>query len=207
MRAYYEHSSRSDKVLCDHLDKIELVEYDEANIVLCIGDRKEIFELAYKSFIDHKYIIHYYAGVKQKYLTCYDDYLRHSITILSNEQWVESKRCKKVVKKLCKSIGKKPNIRIVESNHLKDVILDFSKVPEEIYNLVLYNPCTTIKEVFIGPNPDIQYGSLSQEQLLGLVKECENLYTNSSMGIYEAPFLIDKNKIKWLGKRNAKRKI
>ena len=207
MKAYYEHSSRSDKVLCEHLEEIEFVEYNKTEIVLCIGDRKEIFELAYKAFIDQKYLIHYYAGVKQKYLTCYDDYLRHCITIMSNEQWVESKRCKKVVKKLCKSIGKLPNIRIVKPNHLKDVMLDYSKVPEEPYNLVLYNPCTKIKEIFIGPNPDIQYGSLPQEQLLGLVQECKAFYTNSSCGVYEATFLIDKNKIKWLGKRNAERKI
>jgi UDP-N-acetylglucosamine 2-epimerase len=207
MKAYYEYSSRSDKILCEHLDNIEGVPYDKAEIVLCIGDRKEIFELAYRAFIDHKYIIHYYAGVKQKHLTCYDDYIRHSITILSNEQWVESKRAKKVVKKLLKAIGRKPNIKIIGSNHLKDVILDYSKVPSEPYNVVFYNPCTMFKEVFIGPNPDIQYASLPQEQLLGLIKKCNKLYTNSSCGVYEAPFLIDKKKIVWLGKRNYKRKI
>jgi len=207
MKAYYEHSSRSDKVLCDHLEDIKLVPYEEAEIVLCIGDRKEIFELAYKAFLDNKYIIHYYAGVKQKYLTTYDDYLRHCITLLSNEQWVESKRAKKVVRKLCKAVNKTPNIKIVGSNHLKGVTLDYSKVPEEPYNLVLYNPCTKIKEIFIGPNPDKQYASLPQEQLLGLVKKCERFYTNSSCGVYEAPFLIDKKKIIQLGKRNDGRKI
>lgn len=207
MKAYYEISSRSDKILVEHLENVDFVPFKEAKIVICVGDRKEIFELAYRAFILHKYIIHYYAGVKQKYLTCYDDYIRHCITILSNEQWVESKRAKKVVKKLCKAIGKKANVKIVGANHLKGVILDYSKVPEEPYNLVLYNPCTTIKEIFIGPNPDIQYGSLPQEQLLGLIEKCEKFHTNSSCGVYEAPFLIDKNNIIWLGKRNRGRKI
>ncbi len=207
MRAYYAHSSRSDKVLCDHLDKIEFVEYNEAEIVLCIGDRKEIFELAYRAFIDHKYLIHYYAGIKQENLACYDDYLRHSITLLSDEQWCENYKCAVVVRELCETINKKPNIKIVESNHLNNTILNFEKVPEEPYNLVLYNPCTKIKEIFIGPNPDIQYDSLPQEQLLGLIKKCEKFYTNSSSGVYEAPFLIDKDKIVWLGKRNYGREI
>lgn len=63
-----------------------------------------------------------------------------------------------------------------------------------------------MKEVFIGPNPDQQYESLPQEQLLALVAECEKFYTNSSCGVYEAPFLIDKDRIIWLGKRNRGRK-
>ena len=206
MKVYYEFSSRSDKVLVEHLEAIELVPYEEAEIVLCIGDRKEIHDLAVKAFLDHKYLIHYYAGALSKHLATFDDYLRHCITLLSDEQWVENKRSDKVVKKLCKAINKKANIKIVGSNHLLDVILDFSKVPDEPYNLVLYNHCTKIKEIFIGSSPDIQYGSLPQAQLLGLVKKCERFYTNSSCGVYEAPFLIDKKQIVWLGKRNKGRK-
>lgn len=206
MKAYYEFSSRSDKVLVDHLKEIELVPYKEAEIVICIGDRKEIFELAYRAFIDHKKIIHYYAGAVSKYLTTYDDYLRPAITILSDIQWCESKRAARNVKKLCAVINKKPNIKIVGSNHLIDVELDYSKVPIEPYNLVLYNPCTKTKEVFIGPNPDIQYGSLPQNQLLALIKECKMFLSNSSAIVYEAPFLINKKQIVWLGKRNKGRK-
>jgi len=206
MKAYYEFSSRSDKVLVEHLKEIEVVPYEEAEIVLCIGDRVEIHALALKSFLDHKYIIHYYAGALSKHLATFDDYLRHCITLLSDEQWVENKRASKVVKKLCKSINKKSNIKIVGSNHLTSVILDYQLVPEEPYNLVLYNPCTKVKEIFIGSNPDKQYGSLPQEQLLGLVEQCEKFYTNSSCGVYEAPFLIKKDKIVWLGKRNKGRK-
>jgi len=206
MKAYYEHKSRSDKVLQDHLREIDFVEYKDAKIVLCTGDRVETHTLALKAFLDHKYIIHYYAGIVDKYLSTYDAYLRHCITILSDEQWVENKNCAKVVRKLCKITNKRSNIKIVGSNHLLNVILDYEKVPEEPYNLVLYNPCTKMKEIFIAPNPDQQYGSLSQEQLLALVMECEKFYTNSSCGVYEAPFLIDKDKIVWLGKRNKGRK-
>ena len=207
MKAYYESGSRSDKVLQDHLKDIEFVKYDEAKIILLTGDRVETYFLAWRSFIEHKYLIHYYAGVKDKYFATYDSYLRHMITIMSNEQWVENKKCAKTVRKLCKSINKKHNIKIVGSNHLLDVILDFSKVPEEPYNLVLYNPCTKMKEIFIGPNPDQQYKSLPQAQLLGLIKECEKFYTNSSCGVYEAVFLLKKNQIIWLGKRNRGRKL
>lgn len=206
MKAYYNAQTRSDKVLQDHLENIEFVEYEDAKIVLCTGDRVETHELAVKAFLDHKYIIHYYAGITGD-LATFDAYLRHCITILSDEQWVENRKCKRMVKKLCKIINKKPKITIVGSNHLKDVILDFSKVPEEPYNLVLYNPCTKIKEIFIGPNPDVSYASLPQEQLLGLIKECNKFLTNSSCGVYEAPFLIDKKQIIWLGKRNKGRKV
>jgi len=206
MKAYYMSGSRSDNVLQNHLKDVEFVEYNDAEIVICTGDRLETHFLAWKSFLEHKYIIHYYAGINDKHFATYDSYSRHSITIISDEQWVENKKCARNVKKLLKAINKKPNIKIVGSNHLLDVILDFEKVPEEPYNLVLYNPCTKIKEIFIGPNPDKQYGSLPQEQLLGLIKKCEKFYTNSSCGVYEAPFLIKKNQIVWLGKRNRGRK-
>lgn len=125
---------------------------------------------------------------------------------MSNEQWVENRKCARVVRKFLKAINLKPYIKIVGSNHLLDVILDYSKVPDEPYNLVLYNPCTKIKEVLIGPNPDIQYGNLPQEQLLALIKECKEFATNSSCGVYEAPFLLKKGQIVWLGKRNKGRK-
>ena len=206
MKAYYMFSSRSDKVPLDHLQEIEFVEYEDAEIVLSVGDRVEIHALTLRAFLDHKYIIHYYAGALSKHLATFDDYLRHCITLMSDEQWVENKKASKVVKKLCKSINKTPNIKIVGSNHLLDVVLDFSRVPNEPYNLVLYNPCTKIKEVLIGSSPDEQYGSLPQAQLLGLIKECKQFYTNSSCGVYEAPFLIDDKKIVWLGKRNRGRK-
>ena len=206
MRAYYESGSRSDKVLQDHLKDIDFVEYEEAEVVICTGDRVETHTLALKAFLDHKYIIHFYAGIKDKYFSTYDATLRHCITLLSNEQWVENKKCAKTVRELCKAINKMHDIKIVGSNHLLDVILDYEKVPEEPYNLVLYNPCTAMKEIFIGPNPDKQYGSLPQAQLLGLIKECEKFYTNSSCGVYEAPFLIKKKQIVWLGKRNKGRK-
>lgn len=204
MKAYYTSENRSDDVIQDHLD-VEFESYETSKIVLITGDRIETHALAVKAFLDHKHIIHYFAGSRSKYLATYDDYLRHCITILSDEQWVESKRAGRVVKKICKAINKKPNIKIVGSNYLKDFTLDFSKVPEEPYNLVLYNPCTKIKEIFIGPNPDEQYATLPHDQYLALIKECEHLYTNSSSGIYEAPFLINKKKIIWLGKRNYKR--
>jgi UDP-N-acetylglucosamine 2-epimerase len=206
MKAFYVNYNRSDKVLQNHLRNIEYEDYRTSKIVLLTGDRVETHALAVKAFLDHKYIIHYYAGIRDKYLSTYDAYLRHCITILSDEQWVENKKCARMVKKLCKVINKQSCIKIIGSNHLLDVILDYEKVPEEPYNLVLYNPCTTIKEIFIGPNPDKQYGSLPQEQLLALVKECEKFYTNSSCGVYEAPFLIKDDQIVWLGKRNKGRK-
>jgi len=204
-------SSRSDKVLVENMKQIlkdcSFVDtIDNCDIFIAIGDRKEIFDLTLEAFMKHKYIIHYGTGVKQKYLTCYDDYLRHCITILSNEQWCESKKCAKTTKKILKSIGRKSNVKIIGAIHLFDSKIDLSKVPEEPYNLVLYNQTTTIKEIFIGSNPDQSYANLPHDQLLGLIACCKKFYTNSSSGVYEAPFLIDKDKIIWLGKRNKGRK-
>ena len=122
MKAFYMFSSRSDSVLINHLQEIEFVEYEDAEVVLCVGDRKEIHALTLRAFLDHKYIIHYYAGALSKHLATFDDYLRHCITLMSDEQWVENKKASRVVKKLCKSINKTPNIKIVGSNHLLDVI-------------------------------------------------------------------------------------
>ena len=208
MKVYSEFSDRSDKILLENLRNVEFVSYEEAEIVLCIGDRKEIFELAYKAFIDNKKILHYYGGIVSKYLTTYDDYLRHCIRILADVVWTENKKTAKIVKKIFKLINKKAIIKVVGSNHLIDIgQLDYSKVPNEPYNLILYNNPTKIKEILICPNIDKSYASLPHNQFLALIKECEKFYTNSSAGVYEAPFLIKKDQIIWLGKRNRGRKL
>lgn len=187
-----------------YIKVLEALENYKVECIIITGDRWEMLAACISAFENCIPIAHLYAGVKNSFAT-HDDIFRHMITLMSDIQLVENQKCAKTVKRLCNAIGKKPNIHVVGITHLDEVILDYSKVPLEPYNLILYNPTTRKKEIFIGPNPDKAYDNLPQEQYLALVKMCDNFITNSSSGIYEAPFLIKKGKIHMLGSRNTMR--
>ena len=185
-------------------DHLQANSYDA---ILCVGDRIEMTAAAFAAFHNNVPIIHYFAGVKN-IITTLDDINRHCITLWSDMQLVESKRCKRNVKKLCKNINKKANCHVVGITHLDDLILDYSKVPETPYNLILYNPTTKQDErvVYIGANEDDEwYKNLPRSQFLGLLSRANKFYSNSSAVVYEAPYFLGKSHIITIGKRNKKR--
>lgn len=187
-------------------EKYELTPYPHlSDIVIIVGDRREMLFPAFNAFLERKPLIHIYAGIKQNNGITHDDLIRHCITLLSDYQLVESPEAKKVVEELCESVGKAPNVHVVGITHLDDLELDFSKVPDEPYNLILYNPTTKIKEIFVAPNPDKAYATLPREQFLGLLSSCKHFISNSSAMIYEAPFFLKDDKIIPIGKRNRNR--
>jgi len=101
------------------------------------------------------------------------------------------------------------------------------------YTLVLYNQPTKINDdieelfscshlyndyfILIGGNPDREtdkilidlsekyYPSLPRPQFLGLLKNCQRFVTNSSAGIYEAPYFLPQERIIMVGDRNRNR--
>lgn len=70
------------------------------------------------------------------------------------------------------------------------------------------------KHFWIEPNGDpgsdivlpyVTHGNIPRPQFLGLLKHCRRFITNSSCACYEAPFLMDREKIIMIGVRNGKR--
>lgn len=178
------------------------------DLVLIVGDRIEMTAAAFVAFHMNVPIAHLYAGVKNNISTL-DDINRHCITLWSDIQLVESKECMKNVKRICKSIGKTPRVYEVGITHLDDLLFENTFVPEESYNLILYNPTTKGNEtlnIIVGPNEDIKwFDNLPREQFMGLLKQCNKFISNSSSTTYEAPYFLKKNNIIKLGKRNKNR--
>jgi len=114
------------------------------NWSLIVGDRIEMTGAAAACF--HKGIpfAHYFAGIINYPICTLDDINRHVITLWSTVQFVESFDCGKNVQELFNSIeaGGLADIKIVGITHLEDLSFDIKLVPEDDYNLVLYNPIT-----------------------------------------------------------------
>lgn len=180
----------------------------EVAYVFLMGDRLEVTAAGFAAFHLSVPIIHMHGGVKN-IITTLDDINRHVLTLWSDIQIVESRKAKRNVKKLCKAIGKEPNVYIGGITHLDDIIMDYSKVPKVPYNIILYNPTTRTNEVLnivIGPNEDTKwYNNLPREQFLGLLEKCDRFISNSSSTIYEAPYFLKKRQIVNLGERNKNR--
>lgn len=152
----------------------------EFDLVLITGDRIEMAGCASAAFHNGVKIAHFYAGIVNSPLSTLDDVNRHVITLWSDIAFCEDRESTRRVFSLWITIGKidkkefyvnlKPlseyRIHEVGISHLDDLEIDKSLVPDEPYDLVLYNPTTAIKEdmklgyfendlvIFIQPNPD-----------------------------------------------------
>lgn len=196
------------------------------DLVFCTGDRIEMTAVACASFHHNVPIAHYYAGILNDPLSTLDDVNRHCISLWSDVQFVESKFCALNLENLFDAIGKRSNCFTVGITHMEDLEIDISLVPNEEYDLVLYNPTTLRKDynalyiqerkvIVIGKNPDPDifpcgircptYENLPRPQFLGLLKNCERFITNSSSAIYEAPYFLKKEQIIIIGDRNKNR--
>jgi len=205
---------------------------DTATHVLAVGDREETFDCVLWAFKKGYPIIHLWAGEQACWETN-DDVYRHSMTLMSDMQLCTNQTAKKLVDALCELTGKQPNSHVVGNVMLDDLTPDESQVPEHEYNLVLYNPLidrkTTQQEVdalyrwlieedkpyiWLSTNGDsncdivnkyTNTSTLPRPQFLGLLKNCNKFFTNSSCQYYEAPFLMDTVNIISIGKRNKNR--
>ena len=207
--------------------------HKKPDLLFITGDRVEQCAAANAAFLNQIPIAHYYGGIINLPITTYDDVFRHTITMLSNIQFVESNEAAGVVWDLKHAVGLKSNIHVVGISHLDDMALDESLVPKTKYTLILYNPPTTISNdiydiysqsciyndytILIGSNPDgktnayleemvdIYYPNLPRAQFLGLLKNCHRFISNSSCCIYEAPHFLNPEQIIMIGDRNKNR--
>ena len=215
------YTGRSDEGLVDNICKenpnckkvsainFDIQDYFFKDYVLIVGDRIEMLDVASQAFRAGIPIIHYYAGIKATHVAL-DELVRPVITILSDIQICESEETFYNVLELCKAIGKEHNAYVGKPNHLDFLEIDESEVPDREYNLILYNPVTMggseILNIILEPNNDIRYmENQPRDKYLGLLKNCNIFFTNSSSGKYEAPYFLEEKQIVHIGQRNKER--
>jgi len=205
----------------------------QADYILAVGDRIEVFEHVLRDFKQGRKIIHLWAGEADLSVGTLDEFYRPIITLLSCMQLCTNPEAKARVEQLFKGTSLKPDAHVVGNVMLDNFEIDESEVPDVPYNLVLYNPPTLlasdeiineinytddissdIDRIWIEPNGDtgsdllkqyVTHKNLPRPKFLGLLKNCERYITNSSSAYYEARFLIKKEQIVMVGKRNKKR--
>lgn len=211
-----------------------LFDMNSFDLVLVVGDRIESIALGICAFFNNQKIAHLGAGIINEEIVTFDDIARHWVTLASDIQFCESEEAKLRVLNLFGTIHKEPNAYTVGNfyiDNLEDLEIDESLVPDEPYDLVLYNPTTIKKDsidlikiiensrrkvIIIGPNPDeayydnyygldYSYNTLPRPQFLGLLKQCERFISNSSVIYYEAPAFLELEQIIQIGERNKNR--
>jgi len=208
---------------------------DYASHILAVGDRTETYDCVLEQYRKNVPIIHLWAGESDPSWATHDEVYRHSMTLMSCMQLCTNDVAKERVENLCHSVGKEPNAYAIGNVMLDNLTTDDSAVPKEKYLLILYNPNTMskketkkdldtiqsiiqehpeMKTIWIEPNGDpnsdmitpfVSHSNFPRKQFLGLIKHCTYFVTNSSCQFYEAQFLLDKDKIISIGKRNTTR--
>jgi len=206
-------------------------DYKNADYILAVGDREETYDFVLQRYKEGKRIIHLWAGEIADW-ECDNDMYRHSLTLMSSIQLCQHDIAKERVKKLCISVNKRYFVSTIGNLMVDNLKIDESKVPDYDYDLVLYNPPNKasreqIKKelkslskyiipsyIWLPPNGDrgsdlvepyVNMPNQPRPIYLGLLKNCLRFVTNSTSQHHEAPFLIDKDKIKQWGVRNLKR--
>lgn len=220
--------------LVDRLKKENMFvdNYQDATHILAVGDRKETFDFVLERFREHYSIIHLWAGESSDWNT-HDEIYRTTMMLMSDIQLCTNKKAKDRVLKICYTLNKRVNAFVVGNVMLDNLIVDETNIPQYSYILILYNPVMKpddvladirtiqkfisnkeLKHIWIEPNGDMYsdmilphctHANLPCQEFLGLLKHCEYFLTNSSCQYYEAPFLINKEKIISIGNRNKNR--
>jgi UDP-N-acetylglucosamine 2-epimerase len=111
-------------------------------------DRVEMLGACLAFFLNRVKIAQYHAGDVSGSGESFDDYVRFMITLCSDFQFCNSQesftRCLRFLRLVGKPIQ---HVYCVGSLAFDDVTLDYSIVPSEAYDLVLYNPPNNAPEI------------------------------------------------------------
>lgn len=148
------------------------------DLVLIVGDRIETIALGLCAMFNQQKIIHMGSGILNKEHSTFDDMIRHCLTIFSTIQLTEDIKSFKITHDLLELINKDlKNIHIIGNPYEVDD-LDFTKVPNTPYDLILMNYETLSQDIenyenykkainsiqekikiYIGGNPDGRFSS------------------------------------------------
>ncbi|CAK0765994.1 putative Epimerase_2 domain-containing protein [Gammaproteobacteria bacterium] len=116
-------------------------DYAKADYILAPGDRKETLHFIIDIFSENKPIIHLWAGEKSQ--GTHDETWRSFITEMSMMQLCTNQRA-------YRNLKNRKNAYVIGNLMLDNLLIDESLVPDEPYDVVLYNPSTVLDR------PDIQ---------------------------------------------------
>lgn len=207
-------------------------DYKDATHILVVGDRTETFDFVLRRFREHYPIIHLWAGESSDWNTN-DEVYRTAITLMSRVQLCTNQEAKERVTGICNSVNKEHNAFVIGNVMLDNLEINETDIPPYPYILILYNPIMSkddvlndiqtihkfiknkqSKYIWIETNGDensdlvnshVTHKNIQRNKFLGLIKNCDYFLTNSSCGFYEAPFIINKKQIVWIGNRNKNR--
>jgi len=151
------------------------------DLMLCVGDRVEMTAAAAYVFHRNIPIAHVYAGAISGDVT-FDARNRHVISLWSDIQFCESEIAKSRIENLFSSVNLKSNAHVVGCTHMDDLEINESDVAPCDYDLILYNPLTTVSieetkkdlkqisqvankdklNIWISPNADINVDIISK---------------------------------------------
>lgn len=108
-------------------------------IVIVPCDREEMFRITVELFYNHIPMAHFHAGDLSKEGS-FDDITRHMITLMCDVHFCNGMEAKKRVQTLLRTIGK-PTTHVynVGTTTFDKMKIDYSEVPNEPFDLVLYN--------------------------------------------------------------------
>jgi len=210
-------------------------DYKKADYILAVGDRKETFDFVLERYRENKKIIHLWAGEISQ--GTHDEVYRHSITLMSCIQLCTNEKAKERVKALCKAVDKTYRVAVIGNIMLDNMdtylSVPLDNIPDTEYDVVLYNPPTSLEEheimleinriinilgdnnyIWIEPNGDkyselvqpyVTHKTFDRDEFLMLLYHCNRFITNSSSAYYEGQFLVSKDNIIPIGKRNRNR--
>lgn len=151
----------------------------EPVVVIVPCDREEMFRIVVELFYNHIPMAHFHAGDLTKDGS-FDDIARHMISLMCDVHFCNGIQSKRRVQSLLKLIGKPYNhVYDVGTTAFDNVKISYSDVPNEPFDLVLYNVPTrkpeemdkdldtiesmlTKKTVWIYPNIDPGYEKIIQ---------------------------------------------
>jgi len=112
------------------------------SIVIIPCDREEMLRVAIELFYNKIPMAHFHAGDISKEGS-FDDIARHMITLMCDVHFCNGSKAKKRVVTLLKTIGKSAkHVYNVGTTAFDNVEIDYSIVPNEPFDLVLYNSPT-----------------------------------------------------------------
>jgi len=160
------------------------------SIVVVPCDREEMLRVAIELFYNRIPMAHFHAGDISKEGS-FDDIARHMITLMCDVHFCNGSKAKKRVETLLKTIGKcARHVYNVGTTAFDNVEIDYSIVPNEPFDLVLYNSPTrrledidrdlekiekmlNKKTIWIYPNKDV-----GCERIIGWIERLKQKNSN-----------------------------
>jgi UDP-N-acetylglucosamine 2-epimerase len=131
----------------ENLGKIYLLCYKEFikksfDYIIILGDRRELPFIAFAALFSDSKIVHIASGEDVTGLPTYDQFIRPTVTILSNNQICFSKKAQDNTKKIFRGINNfKQNSKVIGNPVFKNIEIDKLKRKEKKdYDLVLLHP-------------------------------------------------------------------